>query len=90
MRCNRVRKRGPGGPILSPDPGVKTHKRKDKTGIAQKGAKRVDEKTPALGYGTGIAAKEHKDRKKKSELESAKMGESSNASLESIIAIARI
>jgi hypothetical protein len=50
----------------------------------------VDEKTLALGYGTGIAAKEHKDRKKKSEVESAKMGESSNASLESIIAIARI
>jgi hypothetical protein len=61
----------------------------------------VDEKTSALGYGTGIAAKacpaigwakaeEHKDRKKKSEVESAKMGESSNPSLESIIAIARI
>ena len=47
----------------------------------------MDEKTLALSYGTGIAAKEHKDRKKKSEVESAKMGESSNASLESIIAI---
>jgi hypothetical protein len=58
-------------------------KRKDKTGIATKRRKRrkkrVDEKTSALGYGTGIAAKtcraiglakaeEHKDRKKKSEV----------------------
>jgi hypothetical protein len=43
---------------------------------AQKAQKRVDEKTTALGYGTGIAAKtcrtiglakaeEHKDRKKR-------------------------
>jgi hypothetical protein len=51
-------------------PGVSTHKRKDKTGIATKRRKRrkkkVDEKTSVLGYGTGIAAKEHKDRKKKS------------------------
>ena len=52
------------------------HKRKDKTGIAAKGAKKVDEKTSALSYGTGTAAKtcraiglakaeEHKDRKKR-------------------------
>ena len=42
-------------------------KRKDKTGIATKRRKKkkVDEKTSVLGYGTGIAAKEHKDRKKR-------------------------
>ena len=35
----------------------------------------VEEKTCALGYGTRIAAKEHKDRKKRMRQESSKAAE---------------
>ena len=58
----------------------KERKDRKKTGIAAQTCRAI-----------GLAkAEEHKDRKKRARLESAKAGENSNASLEPIIPIARI